>query len=61
MDSLETLKNFEKISKPKKGGGESLIVPKKNWKWRPFCFGMVLYFKLEALDALKTSTYGKSE
>ena len=61
MDPLETLKKFEKNLKAEKRGRGKCHSAKKNWKWRPFCFGMVLYFMLEALDALKISTYGKSE
>ena len=61
-DLLETLKISKKSpTKPKKGR-ESLIVPKK-WKRGPFCFGMVLYFMLEAFGCVQNqvlSTFGKS-
>ena len=47
------IENFRKMShKAEKEGRESLIVPKK-MKKGPFCFAMVLYFMLEALDAFK--------
>ena len=52
------MRNLNSLTVPKKGKshsfekGESLIVSKKVERG-PFCFGMVFYLMLEALDALK--------
>ena len=58
-------KNEEALLRHMKIFGKSLTMPKKVGKSHsteksanggPFCFGMVLYFMLEALDALKIKT-----
>ena len=45
---LQTFKNFEKSHEGEKGAGK--VSQCRGW---PYCFAMVLYFKL---DAFKTST-----
>ena len=50
---LETLKKFrEKVSQNRKGRGKSRSAEKIG-QGGPYCFGIVLYFMLEALDAFK--------
>ena len=53
---LETLKTFKKsLTKPKKKAEKSHSA-KKKLERGPFCFGMVLYLMLEALNAFRVST-----
>ena len=59
-DPLETIQNFNKSQKAEK---RKTLKAEKSLMGRegPFCFRMVLYFMLEALDAFKIlSTYRES-